>query len=307
MDEHLHYHTLFRGPAVTVLDVRCRPGGCECGPEEYSDVTTVVFPRSGAFVRHVGRERTPGNCNHVLFFRSGETYRVSHPAAGGDDCTSLAFDRQVLTDAVSRFDPSARDRPHSPLDISHGPSRPALSVFVHRLRQRLRAGNEDGLAVKEMVLSLLEAVLDAAYRAWGERPVRERRSDDRTQRERVEGTIDYVTRHFREPLSLATIARAVHYSPFHLARLFRREVGEPIHRYLNRLRLGCALEQLAEGAGDLTALSLDLGFSSHSHFTATFRREFGVPPSALRQPVPSTRLRELSKILKAAAPATKVG
>ena len=34
---------------------------------------------------------------------------------------------------------------------------------------------------------------------------------------------------------------------------------------------------------DLTALALDTGFSSHSHFTAVFRRTFGSTPSAFRQ------------------------
>jgi AraC-like DNA-binding protein len=41
-----------------------------------------------------------------------------------------------------------------------------------------------------------------------------------------------------------------------------------------------ALEPLADGAGDLTRIALDLGFSSHSHFTAAFRRHFGLTPSA---------------------------
>ena len=30
-------------------------------------------------------------------------------------------------------------------------------------------------------------------------------------------------------------------------------------------------------------MAVDLGFSSHSHFTTSFRREFGVQPSRLRQ------------------------
>ena len=34
---------------------------------------------------------------------------------------------------------------------------------------------------------------------------------------------------------------------------------------------------------DLTALALDLGFSSHSHFTAAFRRAFGRPPAEFRR------------------------
>jgi AraC-like DNA-binding protein len=32
----------------------------------------------------------------------------------------------------------------------------------------------------------------------------------------------------------------------------------------------------------LTELALDLGYSSHSHFTDAFRREFGVSPAAFR-------------------------
>jgi AraC-like DNA-binding protein len=107
---------------------------------------------------------------------------------------------------------------------------------------------------------------------------------------------------FRSTLSLAEVARAVHYSPYHLARLFRREVGVPIHRYRSRLRLGAALERLAEGADDLTALALDLGYSSHSHFSNAFRRAFGIPPGDCRRTLAPARLRELSKNLKAASP-----
>jgi len=103
---------------------------------------------------------------------------------------------------------------------------------------------------------------------------------------------------FRSRLSLAVIGRAVHVSPYHLARLFRDEVGIPIHKYLNRLRLGAALEQIANGAMDLTTLALDLGYSSHSHFSDAFRRTFGAPPSSFRRSTTSAQLREMSKNLK---------
>jgi AraC-like DNA-binding protein len=78
------------------------------------------------------------------------------------------------------------------------------------------------------------------------------------------------------------MARAVHASPFHLARIFQQRTGVPVHRYLTQLRLRAALERLADGADDLTALALELGFSSHSHFTDSFRREFGCAPSTVR-------------------------
>jgi AraC-like DNA-binding protein len=307
MDEQFHFHSLFRGQTVTISDVCCRPGGGECGPEEHSTATTVVFPRAGAFVRHVGRHRVVANSNHVLFFRAGETYRVSHPVAGGDDCTILAFERTVLAEAAARYDPAAGDRPESPIGLTHGPSPAELGLFLQRLRQRLRLDGTEGLAVEELAIALLDAVLDGAYGARGARPPGRDRGAGRVQRERVEAAKSYVTGAFRSRLTLDEIARAVHYSPYHLARLFRRETGEPIHRYLNRLRLGAALEQLADGADDLTTLGLDLGFSSHSHFSSTFRREFGISPSAFRDAPTATRLCELSKNLKAGPQPTRVG
>jgi AraC-like DNA-binding protein len=302
MSESLHYQPLFRASTVTITDVRCRPAGGACGPEEYATATTLAFPRAGVFVKHVRGQRIVATCNHVLFFNAGESYRVSHPVPGGDDCTSLAFDPALLADAVGRFDPGVRDRPGAPLGVTHGPSEPRLGFFLHRLRQRLRAADGDGLALEELAIALLEAALDGAYRVRGQRPAGDARPGAGPQRERVEAAKAFVAGRFRARLSLAEVARAVHSSPYHLTRLFRREVGVPIHRYQNRLRLGAALEALAEGAADLTALALGLGYSSHSHFSDTFRRAFGVPPSACRRTLTTGRLRQLSKNLKAGLP-----
>jgi AraC-like DNA-binding protein len=50
---------------------------------------------------------------------------------------------------------------------------------------------------------------------------------------------------------------------------------------------------------DLAAIGVDLGFSSHSHFTAAFRACFGVTPSTLRRSANQRQADELRKILTA--------
>jgi AraC-like DNA-binding protein len=70
--------------------------------------------------------------------------------------------------------------------------------------------------------------------------------------------------------------------PFRLCRLFRLRAGMTITRYRHSLRLHLALDRLRHRRLDLTALALDLGFSSHSHFTFVFRRHFGITPSQFR-------------------------
>jgi AraC-like DNA-binding protein len=299
MAEHLHANRLYCGSTVSVRDVRCRPTGEGCGGEEVSAGHDIVFPRAGAFLKHLGRQQFLADSNHVLFFTAGEPYRVSHPVPGGDDCTVFSFVPEVLLDALSRYRPAVRDRPDLPFGISHAPNPPRSLLFQHRLRQWLRTPGGCGIAVEELALALLDAVIDAAYGARGHRPAPLRTTTGRAHRERAEATKRFLASRFRTPLSLAVVALAVHTSPYHLARLFRREVGLPIHAYLNRLRLGAALDRLADGVASLTDLALDLGYSSHSHFSEAFRRQFGTSPSDLRRALTVAGLREMSKNLKA--------
>jgi AraC-like DNA-binding protein len=81
--------------------------------------------------------------------------------------------------------------------------------------------------------------------------------------------------------TLAEIAAQVGHSPVYLTQVFQEVEGVPLYRYHMRLRLARALDLLSD-YDDLTALSLDLGFYSHSHFSTAFKQAYGRPPSAFR-------------------------
>jgi len=81
---------------------------------------------------------------------------------------------------------------------------------------------------------------------------------------------------------LADIAAEVRGSPVYLTQVFQQVEGLPLYRYQLRLRLARALDLLGEYE-NLTSLGLDLGFSSHSHFSAAFRRIYGRSPSEFKQ------------------------
>ena len=102
------------------------------------------------------------------------------------------------------------------------------------------------------------------------------------QRRIVEAVKELLTARFEQQLTLAAIAREVHVSPFHLARMFRRHTGYSLHEYRTQLRLRSVAGRLGDRDRPLVELALDAGFASHSHLTDAFRRSFGVPPSALR-------------------------
>jgi AraC-like DNA-binding protein len=125
-------------------------------------------------------------------------------------------------------------------------------------------------------------VLESAFVHRGEARKPKREGTDADHAERAEAAKTYLAARMSERITLDDVASAVNVSPFHLARIFQKHTGVPVHRYLTQLRLRASLERLTDGASDLTALTLELGFSSHSHFTDTFRREFGKAPSEIR-------------------------
>jgi AraC-like DNA-binding protein len=135
----------------------------------------------------------------------------------------------------------------------------------------------DPLYVEETVYELLDRVLAAAY-ASGWTPYRRRRAVD----DLAAAACQVVGRRFREQLTVADIAADVGCSRYHLCRTFKTSTGTTLHAYRDQLRLRSALNDLERTNVDLTRLALDLGYSSHSHFTASFRRAFGVTPSAAR-------------------------
>jgi AraC family transcriptional regulator len=82
---------------------------------------------------------------------------------------------------------------------------------------------------------------------------------------------------------LATIAQAAACSPFHLARLFRRHTGRSLHAHRDDLRMAVALQRLQGGETSLARLAVDLGYTHHSHFSAAFKRRFGIAPALMRR------------------------
>jgi AraC-like DNA-binding protein len=85
---------------------------------------------------------------------------------------------------------------------------------------------------------------------------------------RVKEALD---RHPEQPWTLAEMARLAGLAPSHLAALFAREVGTPPRRYLLGRRIERAQQLLRSSDLPITALALELGFSSSQHFAKTFR------------------------------------
>jgi AraC-like DNA-binding protein len=81
--------------------------------------------------------------------------------------------------------------------------------------------------------------------------------------------------------SLDALAASVGLSPGRLMHAFTASLGIPLRPYVAWLKLQRAAAAIATGA-PLAEAANSSGFADAAHMSRTFRRMFGVPPSALR-------------------------
>ena len=263
---------LLDSSSVAIRDVYCRGTHRDRGAEEQARVTSLVFTYRGTYVRHVGQNQSVAEANQVLFFNAGESYRVSHPVSGGDACLSLVAHPTLLAEIAQ---PALLNDRSAGTFRSHRLRIDARTqALVAMLRYSLREGTAESLEAESLALTLLQ-------RALGPRTTRGPRGTYGNQR-----TVDRVKLLLASDLTrrwtLSDIAAEIHASPIYLTQIFQQVEGMPLYRYQLRLRLARSLDLLYKFE-DLTALALEVGFSSHSHFTAAFRRTYGRSPSAFKR------------------------
>jgi len=100
----------------------------------------------------------------------------------------------------------------------------------------------------------------------------------RVARERVERTKELLARDLANPPTLEMLGQEVGCSPFHLSRIFSREVGLTIPQYLRNLRMERAAELLRTGRYNVTEAATEVGYSSLSHFSKAFCETIGCCP-----------------------------
>ncbi len=262
-------HELLRTSLVDVVDLASAGGTREsvCAAR-----TQLRFPYRGSCLRHLDGSTVVADASQVQFFNAGERGEVSHPHPDGDASLVLTVDeallREIAPPALLHDGEPPRFREHR-LGID-----PRAQVLVALLRHSLHEGTADPLEAESLALTLVQRAIGprTAHAASGSQS--RQRLVDRAKRVLVG---DLARR-----WTLAEVAAEVGVSAVYLTQSFREVEGVPLYRYQLRLRLARALDLLGE-YDDLSALSHDLGFSSHSHFTAAFQQAYGRTPSEFRQ------------------------
>jgi AraC-like DNA-binding protein len=153
---------------------------------------------------------------------------------------------------------------------------PALAACITRTHLCLERPETPLMEKETRLLGLLTA--------WIRRHADDRRGGIRAGREhRAVGRARAVIEdRFAEDLPLSDLAREAGLSPFHLARVFEKQLGITPHAYLTQVRVERARCRLA-GEGRVADIAMDCGFADQAHLTRLFKRQTGVTPARYRK------------------------
>lgn len=237
----------------------------------------VAFPRSTLWIHQDRGRRFVADPTVATIYNRGQVLRRAPIGTEGDVGEWLAVAEPIAREVVAAHDPAAAAGP-SPLRFTNAPVSARLYRRQRTLTRLVRRGEADPLLVDESVITLFGEVIAASYQAQGREALVTGGAPQR--RQLVDRAREFLAATYRSNLGVTEIAHACDTSVYHLCRVFRLHTGQTLHGYRRDLRLRVALGQVGRYRGDLARLAIDLGFFSHSHFTGSFSRQFGMSPAS---------------------------
>jgi AraC family transcriptional regulator len=213
------------------------------------------------------RATNPGHCRIL-------THGESHPSRWLQtyDEVSLVIDPQFVANVVQ--DGLAADRiefvsRHSVVDS-------VISDYAATFRAELIADAPNGVMYAESLTIGLVLHLLANYGVAKPKSLSPRGKLNAFQ---LRAVLECIASQLDHDVSLLTLARHAHISPFHFARLFRATVGVSPHQFVLRLRLERAVGFMKAGKMTLAQIAVECGFHDQPHFTRAFQRVFRITPA----------------------------
>jgi AraC family transcriptional regulator len=268
--------TLFANERLLVGEFWCPPdSACWKSVNSVSAQPHVIFPRTAATIRQLGRESVISDRNQILFYNPGQRFFRSLTSPKGDHCYYV----ELSSELMFRLGAGMRSFP-----FAFGPCDASVFLLQRLAVRHLKAPHPDPRLAEEALTAAIRSGIERARIFHGVR-ARQREATRAVHREIVDQTKQLLIARFRDHLTMTDIAASVGFSRFQLSRIFRSQTGFSLLGYRNQLRLRAALDRLADPSTRLHPLAEELGFANHSHFTAAFREAFGLRPSELRGPI----------------------
>ena len=98
-----------------------------------------------------------------------------------------------------------------------------------------------------------------------------------------EPVLRYIHANLSQELRISELAERFHFSTSYFSTLFHKHVGMTFTKYLTQRRMEKALQLISNTQAPLQEIAEQSGYSDYFQFNKTFKKHFGVTPSAYRR------------------------
>ena len=276
--------------------------------DAYKELTPVIYGENA--IRHlIGDKRENGMCFHThwhdriellrvvkgeLRLHFGDEQYLVHPGEvvvisprtihGGFTGDSGVLYHTIMFD-VEKFCNTtiASDKYLQPIcssEIRFQPvtSSPEVLSAVDRLLGLILSGEESNPL---FAVGAVYEILGALHQHCVRDEKQEHKAD-----ERFREILEYIGRHYTQPISTRDISRKFGYSEAYFCRRFKAITGLNVMKYIQILRLELSQKMLQKTREEIGTIALKCGFSDISFFSNCFKKQFGVSPTAFRDMEP---------------------
>jgi AraC-like DNA-binding protein len=155
-----------------------------------------------------------------------------------------------------------------------------MLMVLEEIRQCQFTGGVKKLYLQSKVLELLALQCEQYERTEQKRP--EALILSPADKEKLHYVRELLLKSIQDPPSLQELSRQAGLNEFKLKNGFRQLFDNTVFGYLNDHRMEYARKKIIQQQHSLTEIAEQLGFSSIQHFSAAFKKKFGVSPSKIK-------------------------
>jgi len=164
------------------------------------------------------------------------------------------------------------------------PNEPNIQFALNQIKHAIVNGEHDPILLEQLFIILGQKMLHQHSNVL--KKLQKLQSTKTTTKlelyRRISKAKDFIDTNFSDKLTLKQISQEANLSPFHFLRSFRKYYGQTPYRYLSNIRINYAKHLLLKTTKNISRVTAETGFESHSSFGRVFRKFTGKSPVEYR-------------------------